>query len=40
MDKSNESKLRLLTLAKILYERTDEENDLTTQDLMDILEKE
>ena len=40
MDKNNESKIRLLALAKILYERTDEEHDLSTQDLMEILEKE
>ena len=40
MDKNNESKIRLLALAKILYERTDEEHSLSTQDLMDILESE
>ena len=38
MDK--ESKLRPLFLAKILYERTDEDHYLTTAQLMEILEKE
>ena len=33
-------KLRPLYLAKILYERTDEEHYLTTAQLMEILEKE
>ncbi len=37
---AKDPKLRLLYLAKILYERTDEDHYLTTAQLMDILEKE
>ena len=33
-------KLRTLTLAKILYERTDEDHFLTTPQLIEILDKE
>ena len=36
----NEAKLRPLYLAKILYERTDEDHYLTTAQLMKILKKE
>ncbi len=36
----NEAKLRPFYLAKILYERTDEDHYLTTAQLMEILEKE
>ena len=35
-----DSKLRPFYLAKILYERTDEDHYLTTAELMEILEKE
>ena len=34
----NEAKLRPLYLAKILYEQTDEDHDVTTAQLMQILE--
>ena len=40
MNSSRDIKLRLLTLAKILFERTDEEHDLTTPEILEILEKE
>jgi len=40
MNNSRDTKFRLLTLAKILYERTDEEHDLTTPEILEILEKE
>ncbi len=40
MDNSKLSKTRTLTLAKILFERTDEDHFLTTQQLIDILENE
>lgn len=36
----NDAKLRPLYLGKILYERTDDENSLTTNQLIDILKKE
>ena len=36
----NDAKLRPLYLGKILYERTDDENSLTTNQLIDILRKE
>jgi len=36
----NEDKLRSLFLGKIIYERTDENNSLTTNQLIDILKKE
>ncbi|MBR2556314.1 MAG: WYL domain-containing protein [Aeriscardovia sp.] len=36
----NDAKLRPLYLGKILYERTDEQNSLTTNQLIDILKKE
>ena len=36
----NDAKLRPLYLGKILYERTDENNSLTTNQLIDILKKE
>ena len=39
MNNSRDIKLRLLTLARILYERTDEEHDLTTPEILEILEK-
>ena len=39
-DMDNEAKLRPLYLAKILYERTDEDHYLTTAQLMKILEEE
>lgn len=37
---NNENKLRVLYLARIFYDRTDEDHYLTTAQLMDILEKE
>ena len=37
---NNDAKLRPLYLARILYERTDEDNYLTTAQLIEILEKE
>ena len=37
---NRDAKLRPFYLAKILYERTDEDNYLTTAQLMEILEKE
>ena len=40
MEKNTDAKIRTLTLAKILYERTDEDHSLTTQQLIDILENE
>ena len=40
MEKNKDIKIRTLTLAKILFERTDEEHYLTTQQIMDILENE
>lgn len=40
MEKTTDAKIRTLTLAKILYERTDEDHFLTTQQLIDILENE
>lgn len=40
MEKSVDAKIRTLTLAKILYERTDEDHSLSTQQLIDILENE
>ena len=40
MEMENTKNLRTLYLAKILYERTDEEHMLTTKDLLEILQRE